>query len=104
MKNSSECRSRQLIHYFSQQAEHDCGICDVCIDKRNRDNYPAELERAAGNIAAFITERQGRGETTTLEDVATFAADNRKLYIDALRALIDTGKILICNESLKLRV
>lgn len=104
VKNSSECRSRQLIHYFSQQAEHDCGICDVCIDKRNRDNYPAELERAAGNIAAFITERQGRGETTTVEDVATFAADNRKLYIDALRALIDTGKILICNESLKLRV
>ena len=29
------CRSSQLLSYFGQIAETDCGICDVCSSKRN---------------------------------------------------------------------
>ena len=95
VQNETECRSRQLIRYFSQPAERDCGICDVCIEKRNRENYSMALETAACRITEFVLEREGTGIATTVEDVATFAGDNRKLYIDALRAMTDTGRIFI---------
>ena len=95
VQNETECRSRQLIRYFSQPAGRDCGICDVCIEKRNRENYSLALETAACRITEFVLERESMGVVTTVEDVATFAGDNRKLYIDALRAMTDTGRIFI---------
>ena len=104
LKNSEECRSRQLIHYFSQPSGQDCGICDVCIEKRNRQNYKDEVEKAARRILKFLAEREQLGKESTIEEVATFASDNRKLYMDALRGLIDTGKILMREKLLKLRV
>lgn len=95
VQNETECRSRQLINYFSQPVERDCGICDVCIERRNMENYSRALETAARKITEFVTEREGLGIVTTVEDVATYAGDIRKLYIDALRAMTDTGRIFI---------
>ncbi|MBO4550971.1 MAG: RecQ family ATP-dependent DNA helicase [Bacteroidaceae bacterium] len=33
-EDSSSCRSRQLLHYFGEEAEGDCGICDVCTRRK----------------------------------------------------------------------
>ena len=33
--NDSVCRSRQLLAYFGETDSHDCGHCDVCLDRRN---------------------------------------------------------------------
>ncbi len=32
--NDHECRSRQLLRYFGEEAAEDCGRCDVCIENR----------------------------------------------------------------------
>lgn len=32
--DGSTCRSRQLLRYFGEESDHDCGQCDVCIDHR----------------------------------------------------------------------
>ncbi len=34
--NKYECRSKQLLLYFGEAANEDCGICDVCIQNEDR--------------------------------------------------------------------
>lgn len=36
--SSANCRSRMLLHYFGEKNNHDCGICDVCLEKKKRKN------------------------------------------------------------------
>ena len=40
-EDSSECRSRMLLRYFGEEAEQDCGICDVCC---RRDEHPMPMD------------------------------------------------------------
>ncbi|WP_276166511.1 RecQ family ATP-dependent DNA helicase [Zobellia alginiliquefaciens] len=35
IKNDKKCRSRQILEYFGENDTEDCGICDVCLRKRN---------------------------------------------------------------------
>ena len=30
------CRSRQLLRYFGEENDHDCGQCDVCLSHRKQ--------------------------------------------------------------------
>lgn len=35
VKNDSVCKSRQLLAYFGEKKAEDCGICSVCLQKKN---------------------------------------------------------------------
>ena len=32
--SDDKCRSRMLLEYFGEKNDHDCGLCDVCVEKR----------------------------------------------------------------------
>ena len=36
IENDSDCRSKQLLSYFDEENLTDCGICDVCLSKKNQ--------------------------------------------------------------------
>ena len=46
---SNCCRSRMLLRYFGEEADHDCGICDVCIRRNEGLSQPAEGKEALRN-------------------------------------------------------
>lgn len=41
--NSSFCRRRQLLHYFGEHMEKDCGFCDNCKHKAQGTKYEQEV-------------------------------------------------------------
>lgn len=36
VENSQTCRNIQILNYFDEHDTKECGICDVCLSKRNR--------------------------------------------------------------------
>lgn len=99
VENNRECRSRQLIEYFGQQATGDCGVCDVCIEKKNMHMGESARKEAVRNITGYLQSKNGHA---TLNDICTFAADRYKLYIDVLREMADNGAVSINDCNVKL--
>ena len=44
--DDNRCRSRQLLHYFGEESDHDCGQCDVCVSHR-KDHLSEQSTRPA---------------------------------------------------------
>lgn len=81
------CRSRQLLHYFGEKNDEDCGVCDVCLGRTK-----AELSNA--DYAAIKTKLQEKltGEGLTLEALmAIFASASHDKVLKILEYLVDEG-------------
>lgn len=75
-ENSDTCRSVILQSYFGDDQAHDCGVCDICLDRRRR-------TRAAA---------AGSSSQDTDADTAL-----RRTVIEALKQTSATGKELCRN-------
>ncbi len=76
IKNDTLCRSIQLLHYFGESKTEECGICDVCLQRKSsesinpltittllKDNKPltvqeicAHLNQTEANILILLRE------------------------------------------------
>ena len=99
VKNDEECRSRQLIEYFGQEATKDCGVCDVCIKQRNSSNSGTRKKEIEKHIFSILEERGN----TTIKEIETAAGDEYKLYLQVLREMIDNSEVAIEGDKIKRR-
>ncbi len=103
VENDAVCRSRQLIEYFGQDTQGDCGVCDVCLKRKNNLSGVALKEEIAAKITKYLNESFEAGEEfVSLNEISTLADDNYKLYIDVLREMADNKLInLVTDRVLK---
>lgn len=98
------CRSRQLIGYFGQQADNDCGVCDVCLGKKNSVNPGQSRDAAKKAISGYFASRgvnisklvKNSNEPQfqeILSEIQTLAGDHYKLYLDVFREMIDQSRL-----------
>lgn len=99
VKNDEECRSRQLIEYFGQEATKDCGVCDVCIKQRNSSNSSSRRKEIEKHIFSILEENGN----TTIKEIETAAGDEYKLYLQVLREMIDNSSVTNEGEMIKRR-
>jgi len=58
VKTSNQCRSRQLLRYFGEQNNHDCGQCDVCMAYNRTLTNSHKVASAQALIRQLLADRQ----------------------------------------------
>jgi ATP-dependent DNA helicase RecQ len=90
VKQKERCRSMVLLEYFGESVSHDCGICDVCVNKRKEkekvDSY--QLYRKA--IFAHLENTSMSLENLVLK----IDIKNKDRVLLAIREMLDNEEIL----------
>jgi ATP-dependent DNA helicase RecQ len=89
----------QLVQdYFNEITDQECGICDVCVEKRKKDNSKIFEEMKSEVLTIMKTK------IMTLEALEQQIAPNdRELFVDVVRDLVDEG-VLEYDQVWKLKM
>jgi ATP-dependent DNA helicase RecQ len=86
--NEKNCRMVMIQNYFGEKTIQTCGICDVCIEARKKQNTSA-FEGMRIEVLTVI-----RKQALTLEQLEEIIApEDPELLIDAVRDLVDEGQL-----------
>jgi ATP-dependent DNA helicase RecQ len=92
------CRMVMIQNYFGEKTIQKCGICDVCIESRKRENSSA-LEGMRIEVLTVVKK-----QALTLEQLEEIIApEDAEILIDAVRDLVDEG-VLEYDEVWRLKV
>jgi len=92
------CRMQIIQDYFGEDTFAECGMCDVCIEKRKNNNQTAfddlrsEIISIVGNTSMTIEQLEEQIEPT-----------DRELFADVVRDLVDEG-VLEYDDAWRLKV
>jgi ATP-dependent DNA helicase RecQ len=92
MENTFRCRMQLVQEYFNEVTESECGICDICIEKRKKSNLKDydELKEEVVNVLKL--------KSYSVEDLQNhIAPTDKELFVDVVRDLVDEGTLVYDN-------
>jgi ATP-dependent DNA helicase RecQ len=82
------CRMLFIQHYFGEKTLATCGICDVCLARRKRENH-SDFESMRKEIVTIVKQK-----LLTIEEIEEIInPKDNSLFIDVIRDLVDEGII-----------
>ncbi|MFM2305427.1 MAG: hypothetical protein RLZZ367_96 [Bacteroidota bacterium] len=84
--DNTVCRTRQLVSYFGETTAADCGICDVCVDKKK--NTTADFYTIAKAVENVLQQN-----ALTVAELGKAVAINTANLQPVLDFLIDKGNL-----------
>jgi ATP-dependent DNA helicase RecQ len=88
VSDTRTCRMIMIQNYFGEKTVQTCGICDVCIESRKRENITA-FEGMRIEVLSILKKQALTVEQ--LEEI--IAPEDSELLIDAVRDLVDEGAV-----------
>jgi ATP-dependent DNA helicase RecQ len=92
------CRMQLIQDYFDEETFATCGLCDVCISKKKRENQN-EVNDLHSEILTIIK----RTPITVEQLEELIAPEDHELFVDVVRDMVDEGK-LVYDDAWKLRL
>ena len=94
---SATCRSRYMIEYFSQPVIKDCGVCDICLKRKNAPSAKS-IEKT---IAEAINNSKDK-RLSFLELKKLAGPQNQDLFIEVLRDMADRGILTAGDDGFRI--
>lgn len=97
-ESTFRCRMQLIQEYFNEHTETTCGICDVCIEKRKKDNI-----FAFGKLRDQVLHVMKDHVLSVEQLEKQISPKDRELFVDVVRELVDEG-VLGYDKVWKLRI
>ena len=98
VENKVRCRMQMIQDYFGESTEATCGLCDVCIAKRKKDNLLI-YEKLREEVLHVMKNNSFSVEQLEKE----IGPSDRELFVDVVRELVDEG-VLVYDNAWRLKV
>ncbi|MCB0400007.1 MAG: RecQ family ATP-dependent DNA helicase [Winogradskyella sp.] len=92
VNNSNVCKNRQLLAYFGEKSDKNCGLCSVCVQKT------ANTQTNSKNLASQILEALKQEDLSSRQLLLVFNCSESEL-IETLKKLIETRKVKITDSN-----
>jgi len=87
--SAERCRMQRIQEYFSEESLNTCGICDVCIQQRKKENLE-DIDSLRSEILAVL-----KGNPATIEKLEEqIAPRDQELFTEVVRELVDEERLL----------
>jgi len=98
LTNNTRCRSIALLEYFGDTSGKDCGVCDVCLNRKESSLRDDEFTQISGLIIQSLLK--GKMDLRRLvSELSSFREDK---VVSVTRFLIDQGKLIAENDYVSL--
>lgn len=96
---TSSCRSRFISHYFGDDSAKECGICDVCINKKQVEISSEEFLHIANAIKAQLSQKHLTADEllVALPTIKKEAAWKVLRFLQAEKKITMATNGLLCN-------
>lgn len=88
VENRQRCRMQVIQEYFDETNSQPCGICDICLEKKKKENVNAFQEMH--DEVLLVLTRQALSIEELEEKIAPTDHD---VFVDAVREMVDEGII-----------
>lgn len=89
-----KCRSQQLLNYFNETHAQECGVCDVCLEKKKKRKKESITDEIIKDILNALSNN-----SLLLDDLMnSINSGNDKEKLDVIRNLLDAGSIKANGE------
>jgi ATP-dependent DNA helicase RecQ len=93
IENSKTCRSKQLLAYFEETEEKDCGICDVCLTKKR------SLQKTNVNLKEKIVCLLEKKTALSSQEIVTLLKETEIAVLNTLTEMLEKNQIEITKEN-----
>jgi ATP-dependent DNA helicase RecQ len=97
IENNSECRSRYLLRYFGETSSADCGVCDVCIRKKQPPLTPKVFAQIAEKILQLLEQ------PLILSDILQAFLANEQADVQTVLLFLQQEQTIVRNDQNEFR-